>query len=179
MIPLSPGCLRWKPRSVALIVAGLCAALAVRYPLLPFESGDYRVSLSNWYDFIVDHGVFAHWDTASRITIVFTIILAFWRPRYWYVPIVVGLASLCAYFPFLGIGTILPLPWAAAGLLALCAVLGWQLLRNLWPARSGDALGAPHPPDLRRTSARTRPARDTNGSPVRERGGESGSLAWR
>ena len=415
MIPLSPRCLRWKPRSVALIVAVLCAALAVRYPLLPFESWDYRLSLSKWWDFIVDHGGFAaleygfsnynppylyamaaasvllagvhkllaiktisivfdfvlaffvykcvqlkyresetipilaaaavllaptvvlnsamwgqcdsiytaflaaclyfllagrpgwafaafglsfsfkaqavflaplllwllatkklgwRWlplsalvylasllpawllgrppgdllsiylkqvGTHGRLSMnapnlwewisndwydwypvgiafavaavlavacfvrrsrarisgellvllavfsvvltpyllpkmhdryffpadVFTIVLAFCRPRYWYAPIVVGLASLCAYFSSLEIGTILPLPWAAAGLLALCAVLGWQLLRNLWPARSGDALGA----ESSRAFAELRTNAPGTGHPVPPRAG--------
>lgn len=44
---------RWNS---ALLVAGILAALATRYALLPFESGDYAFFYGRWYDFAVDNG---------------------------------------------------------------------------------------------------------------------------
>ena len=42
-----------------LLAAGVLVALAVRLPLLPHESWDFRGYLSIWYDFIVANGYFA------------------------------------------------------------------------------------------------------------------------
>ena len=42
-----------------LLAAGVLVALAVRLPLLPHESWDFRGYLSVWYDFIVANGYFA------------------------------------------------------------------------------------------------------------------------
>ena len=58
---------------------------------------------------------------------VIAIIFAFYWPRYWYAPIVVGLTSLVTYIRFLAGGvTILPLSWLAAVLLIFIGVLGRQ-----------------------------------------------------
>ena len=58
---------------------------------------------------------------------VIAILFAFYWPRYWYAPIVVGLTSLFTYVRFLGGGvTILPLSWLAAVLLIFIGVLGRQ-----------------------------------------------------
>ena len=68
---------------------------------------------------------------------VIAIIFAFYWPRYWYAPIVVGLTSLLTYVRFLAGGAvILPLSWLAAVLLVLIGVLGWQFLQIFWGRRS-------------------------------------------
>ena len=46
-------------RRILIAVVGVLAALALRYPLLPIETADYRFQLSRWYAFIVEHGYFA------------------------------------------------------------------------------------------------------------------------
>ena len=46
-------------RRILIAVVGVLAALALRYPLLPIETYDYRFSLSEWYAFIVENGYFA------------------------------------------------------------------------------------------------------------------------
>ena len=46
-----------------MLAAAVPLALVVRYPLLYFESGDYRSHLSRWYDFIVENGYFAALNT--------------------------------------------------------------------------------------------------------------------
>ena len=58
---------------------------------------------------------------------VIAIILAFYCPRYWYVPVVIGSVSVLAYMPYLFYIAILP-QWLPAVLLLLIAVLGRQFL---------------------------------------------------
>ncbi len=58
---------------------------------------------------------------------VIAIILAFYCPRYWYVPVVIGSVSALAYMPYLFYIFILP-QWLPAVLLLLIAVLGRQFL---------------------------------------------------
>lgn len=63
---------------------------------------------------------------------VFAVVLAFWRPRLWFAPVVLGFAGLNVYWvngvrfesPFV------PYSWAAAGLLVVIAVLFRDLLRD-------------------------------------------------
>lgn len=63
---------------------------------------------------------------------VFAVVLAFWRPRRWFAPVVLGFAGLNVYWvngirfesPFV------PYSWAAAGLLVVIAVLFRDLLRE-------------------------------------------------
>ena len=88
---------------------------------------------------------------------VFSIVLAFYRPRLWYVPVVVGAASLTAYAHSSFFYEEAPIGWAAALLLALLADLTRRLLRDLGirfdfgaaarrlfrRARTGMAAGAP------------------------------------
>ncbi len=49
----------WLRRRGPLLAMGVAAALAVRYPLLSFESGDYLHRLRPWYDFIQANGYFS------------------------------------------------------------------------------------------------------------------------
>ncbi len=58
---------------------------------------------------------------------VISIILAFYCPRYWYVPVVIGSVSFLAYQPFLFDRFILQ-PWLPVALLFLIAILGRQFL---------------------------------------------------
>ena len=88
---------------------------------------------------------------------VFSIVLAFYRPRLWYVPVVVGAASLTAYAHSSFFYEDAPIGWAAALLLGLLAALTRRLLRDLGlrldfaaagrrllrRARPGIAAGAP------------------------------------
>lgn len=70
---------------------------------------------------------------------VIAIIFAFYWPRYWYAPIVVGLTSLLTYIRFLAGGAlILPLSWLAAVLLVLIGVLGRQFFQIFWGRRIRD-----------------------------------------
>ncbi len=58
---------------------------------------------------------------------IIAIILAFYCPRYWYVPVVISSVSVLAYMPYLFNIFILP-QWQPAVLLLLIAVLGRQFL---------------------------------------------------
>ena len=51
----------WDRRDLILLASASGALLAfmVRYPLLPFESKDYKIFFGPWYDFIIQHGSFA------------------------------------------------------------------------------------------------------------------------
>ena len=67
---------------------------------------------------------------------VIAIIFAFYWPRYWYAPVVVGLTSLLTYVRFLAGGAIiLPLSWLAAVLFVLIGILGWEFLQIFWERR--------------------------------------------
>ena len=60
---------------------------------------------------------------------VLSIVFAFYWPRYWYVPIVMGTTSLLAYAKFLLGGVeIVPLSWLPVAPLAFIAVLGREFL---------------------------------------------------
>ena len=61
---------------------------------------------------------------------VISIIFAFYFPKYWYVPVVVGLVSLNGYLAYLYGVLIVPLELIAIIPLMLIALLGWQLLRD-------------------------------------------------
>lgn len=70
---------------------------------------------------------------------VIAIVFAFYWPRYWYAPIVVGLTSLFTYIRFLAGGTIiLPLSWLAVVLLIFMGVLGRQFFRIFRERRIRD-----------------------------------------
>ena len=62
---------------------------------------------------------------------VIAIVLAFYLPKYWYTPMIIGMTSLLAYLRYLYDVTLIPLTQLAFVPLALVAVLGWQLLRIL------------------------------------------------
>ena len=69
---------------------------------------------------------------------VIAIILAFYCPRYWYVPAVIGSVSFFAYMPFLLNRAYILQPWLPVALLLLIAVLGRQFLlmfSNKYPLR--------------------------------------------
>ena len=80
---------------------------------------------------------------------VFSIVLAFWFPRFWYAPVVLGLVSTVNYIRYLHEVLLFPLPWLAVALAVLLVVLGrglWRMLDPSWERapeilrRSGAAL---------------------------------------
>ena len=73
---------------------------------------------------------------------VIAVIFAFYFPKYWPTPVVIGSVSVLAYLPFLYEVTPVPLPLLAIFLLVLIIVLGWKLLRtleHLGPSREHSA----------------------------------------
>ena len=75
---------------------------------------------------------------------VFTVLLAFWRPRFWVVPIALGLVSTNGYYRG-GFNTevpFVPLEWTAIVPLLVLAALGWQLARDLGYEIRLDRLGS-------------------------------------
>ena len=74
---------------------------------------------------------------------VIAIVLAFYLPKYWFTPVIIGMTSLLVYLRFLYDVTLIPLTWLAFVPLALVAVLGWQLLRTL-----GHLPPSRKPPDI-------------------------------
>ena len=87
---------------------------------------------------------------------VFTILLAFYRPRFWYAPLAMGLTSANSYYEvaFRWDAPLAPLSWTAAVPLLLLVLLGRQLLRDLGYALRPARLG----PWLRREFARRKAA---------------------
>ena len=78
---------------------------------------------------------------------VIAIVLAFYLPRYWYMPVVIGLVSLCCYIPYLTSSNwiwmnLLPMESLALALLVLIAVLSKRLYAGAHHAGAHkDALG--------------------------------------
>ena len=65
---------------------------------------------------------------------VLTIVLAFYFPRFWYAPVVLGAAATINYIRYLHEVLLVPLPWVAVPLAALVIVLGRHLWRMLDPS---------------------------------------------
>lgn len=83
---------------------------------------------------------------------VIAIVFAFYFPKYWFTPVIIGMTSLILYFHFLYDGwTLIPLEVLAFFPLALIVVLGWQLLRILGHLPPSPA----NTPLPRRTSSAT------------------------
>lgn len=83
--PLDPstGAPPWAPtettstrRFVAILVGLTFFAFLVRIPLFDYESGDYRVALSVWYDHIAEHGFSAFGERFSDYTPTYLYLLA-------------------------------------------------------------------------------------------------------
>ncbi len=64
---------------------------------------------------------------------VLAIVYAFYFPRYFYVPIVVGLVSLFSYFPFLFGKTVIGLSYLALVMGAMLVVVSVDTVRQLYP----------------------------------------------
>ena len=64
---------------------------------------------------------------------VVAIVYAFYFPRRFYVPLVVGLVSLLSYFPFLFGKTVIELPWLALLMGAMLVVVVCDTVRELYP----------------------------------------------
>ncbi len=62
------------------------------------------------------------------------IVYAFYSPKHFYVPVIVGLASLFSYFPFLFGKTVLGLPYLAMFMAAMMVVVMVDTIRMLFPA---------------------------------------------
>lgn len=66
---------------------------------------------------------------------VFTILLAFYRPRWWFVPLIVQAASLLSYLPFLfwktSHGPLVDLKVLATMMLAAVLIIGYALLHDV------------------------------------------------
>ena len=75
---------------------------------------------------------------------VFTVLLAFWRPRFWYVPIALGLVSTNGYYRggFNTEAPFVPLEWTAVVPLLLLLALGRQLARDLGYEFRFDRVGS-------------------------------------
>ena len=72
---------------------------------------------------------------------VFSVILAFYRPRYWYAPVVIVLASSINYIRYLYEVLLVPLPWLALAILVVLVVFGRVLVSVLRPFTSVREMG--------------------------------------
>ncbi len=64
---------------------------------------------------------------------VMAIVYAFYFPRRFYVPLIVGLVSLLSYFPFLFGKTVIGLTWLAVVMGAMLVVVAYDTVRELYP----------------------------------------------
>ena len=93
--------------------------------------------------FILPMMIARYYFSADVIAIVF----AFYFPKYWFTPVIMGMTSLLGYFIFLFGVTLIPLMWAAFLPLTLIAVLGRQLLQTLgYLSSSPINVPSPSPP---------------------------------
>jgi Gpi18-like mannosyltransferase len=65
---------------------------------------------------------------------VLAIVYAFYSPKHFYVPVIVGLASLFSYFPFLFGKTVLGLPYLAMFMAAMIVIVVLDTIRFLYPS---------------------------------------------
>ena len=121
----------WYPLGIvftALVVLGIA--------LLVFKSrvnmtGDLLVYLATFSVLIVPFLLPKMHDRYFFPADVIAVIFAFYFPKYWPTPVVIGSVSVLAYLPFLYGVTPVPLPLLAVFLLILIVVLGRKLLRTL------------------------------------------------
>ena len=116
------------PVGIAFAVMVTVALAVVVYKSLVKITADRLIFLAFLSVLVMPHLLPKMHDRYFFPADAIAILFAFYWPRYWYAPIVVGLASLLAYLWHLG-GTIPPLSWLAAVLLVLIGVLGWGFLQ--------------------------------------------------
>lgn len=144
------------------IVVCLLAALFLRYSLIDFQTADYTYYLSPWYDFITNNGyvyalntkfadytppylyllVLASLSGLPKIVAIklIPVIFDFYFPCHFYIPVVIGMSSFFAYFPYLFGSHHALLPYLAFALLAVIIILGREFLIS---CRSIHGRGAP------------------------------------
>ncbi len=121
------------PLGVLATVAAVwgVTALARRSRALP--TADLLVTLATFSLILAPYLLPKMHDRFFFAADVFTVLLAFHRPKFWYAPIALGLASANSYYTgaFLRDAPLVPLALAAVVPLLLLVALGRQLLRDL------------------------------------------------
>lgn len=80
---------------------------------------------------------------------VMTVIFAFYYPRYYFVPVVVGFLSFLCYGPFmLGFPLPIPMPYMAVGMLAMLVTVLRKFVITLYPNAVGTEAASPKPSTL-------------------------------
>ena len=121
----------WYPLGIVFT-----ALVVLVIALLVFKSrvnmtGDLLVYLATFSVVIVPFLLPKMHDRFFFSADVIAVIFAFYFPKYWPTPVVIGSVSVLAYLPFLYEITPVPLPLLAVFLLILIVVLGRKLLRTL------------------------------------------------
>ena len=140
----APNLYQWAPRDwhdwyplFAVLAAALLAAIAVavrrsRARITP----ELTVLLATFSVLLAPYILPKMHDRYFFPADVFAIVLAFYRPCAWYVPVVVGSASSIAYLRYLH-AEVVPLTWGAVLLGVLVAVLARRLFADLQAAPQG------------------------------------------
>lgn len=140
----APNLYQWAPRDwhdwyplFAVLAAAVLAAIAVavrrsRARITP----ELTVFLATFSVLLAPYVLPKMHDRYFFPADVFAIVLAFYRPRAWYVPVVVGSASFIAYLRYLH-AEVVPLTWGAVLLGVLVAVLARRLFVDLQAAPQG------------------------------------------
>lgn len=121
----------WYPLGVAFtaLVVIVIALLVYKSPVR--MTRDLLVHLATFSTLIVPFLLPKMHERYFLPANVFAVIFAFYFPKFWYTPVVIGLVSFLTDIGFLyGVPTI-SLKWLAVLPLALIVILGWKLLRTL------------------------------------------------
>lgn len=115
---------------VVALVLGICYVLVVRKVELTKER---IVTAAALFSILVPFFLPGMHERYFFLADVMSVVLVFYQPRLWYVPLLVQSSSLLAYQPYLFHGQnslILPLPIAASLMLAAMLVVAYDLLRD-------------------------------------------------
>ena len=149
----------WYPLFVVLAAAVLVAIAVVVHRSRAHVTPELTVFLATFSVILVPYILPKMHDRYFFPADVFAIVLAFYRPRAWYVPVVVGAASSVAYLRYLFqrmevahtseeiVWDVVPLTWGAVLLGVLVVVLARRLFADLQAAPQGPRPtgGAPGP----------------------------------
>ena len=127
----------WYPLFAVLASAVLAAIAVVVYRSRARITPELTVLLATFSVLLAPYILPKMYDRYFFPADVFAIVLAFYRPRAWYAPVVVGSASSVAYLRYLQRADVVSLAWGAVLLGVLVAVLARRLFADLQAAPQG------------------------------------------
>jgi Gpi18-like mannosyltransferase len=121
----------------AALVVGVCYVLvARRVPMTP----DRIVTAAAFFAILLPFTLPGMHERYFFLADVLSVVLVFYRPRLWFVPLLVETSSLLAYEAFLFRAQSVPLPTQAGLMLAALLTVGYALLRDAVVPPSGRSV---------------------------------------